>query len=151
MTEFFLACSRPPCLQESAHQTQRDEFLLADENIAHTHADDHGATKVSRCKHSTAQVPLNASISAGSATVRNEPIPASMPTTSKPPRPVRKCSASYPAFFGYNGSLVHKIRRAPEDDLSLHGLGVRQDGAGPPFYIESGKSWGESFSLITPP
>jgi hypothetical protein len=55
MTEFFLACSRPPYPQECAHQTQRDEFLLADKNVAHTHADDHGATKVSRRKHSTAQ------------------------------------------------------------------------------------------------
>ncbi|KAJ7260726.1 hypothetical protein C8J57DRAFT_1232974 [Mycena rebaudengoi] len=70
-------------------------LILADENVAHTHADDHGATKVSRHKHSTAQVLLNASTSAGSGTVRNEPIPASMPTTSKPPtRPVRKCSGS---------------------------------------------------------
>ncbi|KAJ7247487.1 hypothetical protein C8J57DRAFT_1240816 [Mycena rebaudengoi] len=92
MTKFFLACSCPPCLQESAHQTQSDEFLLADENIAHTHADDHGATKGSRRKHSTTQVPPT---SAGSGTVRDEPIPASMPTTSElPPRPVRKCSGS---------------------------------------------------------
>jgi hypothetical protein len=54
-TKFFLACSRSPCPQEFAHQTQRDEFLLADKNVAHTRADDHGATKVSRRKHSTAQ------------------------------------------------------------------------------------------------
>ncbi|KAJ7284514.1 Alpha/Beta hydrolase protein [Mycena rebaudengoi] len=56
---------------------------------------DHGATKLSRCKYSTAQVPPNASTSAGSGTVRNEPIPASTPTTSEPPtRPIRKHSGS---------------------------------------------------------
>ncbi|KAJ7246645.1 hypothetical protein C8J57DRAFT_1241288 [Mycena rebaudengoi] len=55
----------------------------------------HGATNVSRCKHSSAQVPLNASTSAGSGTVRNEPMPASTPTASGPPmRPGRKHSGS---------------------------------------------------------
>ncbi|KAJ7235224.1 hypothetical protein C8J57DRAFT_1248568 [Mycena rebaudengoi] len=121
MTEFFLACSRPPYPQECAHQTQRDEFLLADENVAHTHADDHGATKVSRRKHSTAQVLLNASTSVGSGTVRNKPIPASMQTTSEPPkRPVCKCSGS----MSLESDVPPKrLKLGP-----LKGWGVERDG-----------------------
>ncbi|KAJ7279487.1 hypothetical protein C8J57DRAFT_1303462 [Mycena rebaudengoi] len=60
-----------------------------------TKSNDHGAIKVSRRKHSTAQVPLNASSPAGNRTVGNELMPASTSTTSEPPtRPVRKRSGS---------------------------------------------------------
>ncbi|KAJ7291890.1 hypothetical protein C8J57DRAFT_1212314 [Mycena rebaudengoi] len=105
MTKFFLACSGPPCPQESVHQTQRDEFLLAEENIAHTHADDH--------------VPLNASTSAGSRTVRNELISASMPLNH-----VRTADKDCSQMFWVESDVPPKrLKLGP-----LKGRGVERDG-----------------------
>ncbi|KAJ7226440.1 hypothetical protein C8J57DRAFT_1252682 [Mycena rebaudengoi] len=114
--------------------------LLTDENVAHTHADDHGATKVSRRKYSTAQVPLNASMSASSETVRNEPIPASTATTSEPlTRPGHKCSGS----MSLESDVPPKrLRLGP-----LKGWGVERDGVSMTAVEYSQKHWRNIINL----